>query len=497
MSIISNAWKVNLRKLSYIGIISVFFAAIFEAFGDVAPKYFLGNYDFGKIEPVWLVLLVFLLNFLFFSLFQKRKKEGIFFPKTVLIRKNILMIGVIGIIDSSCTVLFFYGLKFSNAINGTIFGSTEILFGVFLSVVFLQERIKKFETIPIILILTGSVIIPIMMTHQFTAPSPLNHNVSEDSLMFGNVLIVVASLVMSFGVICYKKIPEDISTRKTIQSVSLFGFLFMSIIAFIFAIPIDVSLIYFSDVMAILFMAVIGFGLPVIFYLIGIRKIGAIKTVIIFSSTTAFGIIFSNLILSEVVQIENIISVVLIIVGGVYVIDYESFSAYYIISFFTSCVFALLLYRLRFVGMGDVFAIISIAAILPVHYEFVMISIISTTLALIIVVFVTVLYNFTLNVMDLMSTKRKSLFSEFVGESLYRKFLAVFFIHRKRRYEKFVISGEKHYPAIPRNRSFVLISRNKEISQTGGFVQNAPPFVVFMMIGIVLLLFPDLSGFFI
>ncbi|MDH5666073.1 MAG: hypothetical protein OEY10_07245, partial [Nitrosopumilus sp.] len=101
------------------------------------------------------------------------------------------------------------------------------------------------------------------------------------------------------------------------------------------------------------------------------------------------------------------------------------------------------------------------------------------------------------NTVDMMSTKRKSLFSEFVGESLYRKFLAVFFIHRKRRYEKFVILSENQYPAIPRNRSFVLISRNKEISQTGGFVQNAPPFVVFMMIGIVLLLFPDLSGFFI
>ena len=178
--------------------------------------------------------------------------------------------------------------------------------------------------------------------------------------------------------------------------------------------------------------------------------------------------------------------------GGLYVIDYESFSAYHVISFFTSCIFAILLYRIKFVGMGDVFAIISIAAILPVHYEFVMISIISTIPALIIVVFVTVLYNFTLNTVDMMSTKRKSLFCEFEGEFLYRKFLAVFFIHRKRRYEKFVILSENQYPAIPRNRSFVLISRNKEISQTGGFVQNTPPFVLFMMVGIVLLLFPEI-----
>ena len=182
--------------------------------------------------------------------------------------------------------------------------------------------------------------------------------------------------------------------------------------------------------------------------------------------------------------------------GMLYVIDYETFSAYHVISFFTSCVFALLLYRMKFVGMADVFGIISIAAILPVHYEFIMIPILGTILALIIVVFATVLYNFTLNVADMMSAKRKSLFSEFVGESLYRKILAVFFIHRKRGYERFVISGENQYPIIPRNRSFVLISRNKEISpqMEGGFVQNAPPFVLFMMIGIVLMLLPEIMN---
>ena len=180
--------------------------------------------------------------------------------------------------------------------------------------------------------------------------------------------------------------------------------------------------------------------------------------------------------------------------GMLYVIDYETFSAYHVISFFTSCVFALLLYRMKFVGMADVFGIISIAIILPVHYEFVMVPILGTILALILVVFSTILYNFILNVIDMIHPKRKSLFSEFQGESLYRKLFAVFFIHRRRGYEKFVISSENQYPAIPKNRSFVLISRNKEISpqMERGFMQNAPPFVLFMMIGMVFLLFPEI-----
>jgi len=193
-------------------------------------------------------------------------------------------------------------------------------------------------------------------------------------------------------------------------------------------------------------------------------------------------------------KIPDVLWVVFAGIGGiVHVIDYESFTAYHVISFFTSCVFAFLLYRMKFVGMADMFGIISISVILPVHYEFVMVPILGTILALIIVVFVNVLYNVILNVTDMISAKRKSLFCEFAGESFYRKLLAVFFIHRKRGYEKFVISSENQYPAIPKNRSFVLISRNKEISpqMEGGFVQNAAPFILFMMIGLVLLLLPE------
>ena len=179
-------------------------------------------------------------------------------------------------------------------------------------------------------------------------------------------------------------------------------------------------------------------------------------------------------------------------VGAIlYVTDYQSFSAYHVITFFTSCFFGFVLYRLKFVGMADMFGIISIVAILPVHYEFVMIPILTTILALILVISATLLYNVLLNTMDMIS-KRRKLFDGFTGEPIYRKFLAFFFIHRKRGYERFVISAESQYPAIPKNRSFVLISRSKEISQIGGLVHNAPPFAVFMMIGMILLLLPEI-----
>jgi len=192
-------------------------------------------------------------------------------------------------------------------------------------------------------------------------------------------------------------------------------------------------------------------------------------------------------------KIPDVIWVVFAGTGGVmYLFDYQDISAYHVLSFVTSYFFGFMLYRFRFVGMADLFGIISISVILPVHYTFVMVPILGTILALVLAVLIVTIYNVSLNLMDIIS-KRK-LFDDFPKEPFYRKCLAIFCIHRKRKYEKFVISAEKYYPIMPRNKSFSLISINKEISQVGKFVQNTPPFVVFMMIGMVLLLLPEIVG---
>ena len=199
-------------------------------------------------------------------------------------------------------------------------------------------------------------------------------------------------------------------------------------------------------------------------------------------------------------KIPDVLWVVGVSIGGLmYIFDYQntlsSSSAYHVISFLTSCFFGFMLYRFRFVGMADLFAIITISVILPVHYEFVMTPIAATVLALVLVVISVTVYNVLLNTIDLIS-KRRLPFENFSKEPIYRKVFAYFSIHKKRRYEKYVIISEKYYPIIPKNKSFVLMARNKVVSHVEAegmlFVQNASPFVLFMMVGIVLLLLPEI-----
>lgn len=65
----------------------------------------------------------------------------------------------------------------------------------------------------------------------------------------------------------------------------------------------------------ILVMSVAGTGMSTLFFLMGLKLIGAVRTVLLYSTTSVFGILFSGVFLSEVVTYTDIISVVLVLSG--------------------------------------------------------------------------------------------------------------------------------------------------------------------------------------
>ena len=197
------------------------------------------------------------------------------------------------------------------------------------------------------------------------------------------------------------------------------------------------------------------------------------------------------------VKTRKIPDVVWMIFGGLgtilYVFDDVTF--YEILSMVTTGTIAILLYLYKITGTGDVFAIISMAVILPVHYGFVMMPIAVLAVSFFLVVIFVILYNVSLNVSDMMQSKKK-IFSEF-NEPKYRKIFAFFTIHRKRRFERFVIPAEKSISITPNTKSFVLSSRKSfdnlqmEPNDTM-FVQSIPPLIAYMFGVAVFLLLPEI-----
>ena len=198
------------------------------------------------------------------------------------------------------------------------------------------------------------------------------------------------------------------------------------------------------------------------------------------------------------VKSRKIPDVIWLIFGGIgavlYAWDYDGVTPYHVITIFTSIFAGMMLWRWKIAGSADAFAILAMAVILPVHYEFVMMPIMVLVTAFFLVVIFVTLYNVSLNVFDIIRSRKMDIFSEF-SEPRYKKTFAFFAVHKKRRFEKFVIPTENSMHLTHNIKSFVFLSsrnkvkRDNQLLQSNEmYVQNIPPLTAYMFgVGLFLL----------
>jgi len=206
------------------------------------------------------------------------------------------------------------------------------------------------------------------------------------------------------------------------------------------------------------------------------------------------------------VKSRMIPDVIWIVFGGIgavlYAWDYDSITSYHVIAIITSVFVGIVLWRWKITGLADAFAVIVMAVILPVHYEFVMMPIVILVTAFFLVVMFVTVYNVSLNLSDVLRSRKINIFSEFKSESRHKKAFAFFAVHRKRKYEKFVIPTESSMRIMPDVKSFVFLSsRDKVMSDSqlqsnGMYVQSVPPLIIYMFGVAVFLLLPEIMSMF-
>ena len=201
------------------------------------------------------------------------------------------------------------------------------------------------------------------------------------------------------------------------------------------------------------------------------------------------------------VKSRKIPDVIWLIFGGIgavlYAWDYDGVTSYHVITIFTSVFAGMMLWRWKIAGLADAFAILAMAVILPVHYGFVMMPIMILVTAFLLVVILVILYNVSLNISDIIRSRKMNVFSEF-SESKYKKAFAFLTIHKKRKYEKFVIPAENFISITPGSKSFVFLSsrnkvkRNNQLESNEMYVQNVPPLISYMFGVALFLLLPEI-----
>jgi len=204
--------------------------------------------------------------------------------------------------------LFFFGLSNTSASDSSILVNGEVLFSILLAMIFFNEKLIKREIIAIILVLFGIVI---LTTNMHFSNSFLELNI-------GNILIVGSTLFWALDNNISKIISKTIHIPKIIVLKSLIGgsllFILTMIIFGIKEFEIDIFHIPY-----LVFAGSMGFGASLFFFLNSLKRIGTVKTMLLFSTSSIFGMIFATIFLNENITIYQIIAVA-VILGGCYLV---------------------------------------------------------------------------------------------------------------------------------------------------------------------------------
>ena len=207
--------------------------------------------------------------------------------------------------------LFFYGLSNTSASDSSILINGEVIFSILLAVVFFNEKLIKREIIALILVLVGIVILTTNMQFLSSSNSFVEFNI-------GNILIVGSTLFWALDNNMSKILSKTIHIPKIIVLKTLIGgsLLFILTITVFGIAEFDVDIIHMPY---LVFAGSLGFGASLFFFLHSLKRIGTVKTMLLFSTSSIFGMIFATIFLNENITIYQIIAVA-VILGGCYLV---------------------------------------------------------------------------------------------------------------------------------------------------------------------------------
>ncbi len=259
----------------------------------------------NTINPVLLSSLIYLII-------------GIFLTIIIKITKNSIKVHIHSLklifLDSICgavigPILFFYGLKLTNASIASILINAEFLFSILLAIIILKEKHGRTANLGIIFIFVGLIILNVKID---------NLDFFQNNNFIGNMLIMGATIFWALdNNISRIVLQKDTPIIKIIQIKSLIGGLLSFAIISISNISLTINIFQIPN---LLFLSLGGFAGSLFLFLKGMKEIGTIKSVMIFSTSSVFGIIFALIFLKESIESWRVILSLLVIIPGIYLI---------------------------------------------------------------------------------------------------------------------------------------------------------------------------------
>jgi drug/metabolite transporter (DMT)-like permease len=286
-------------RLGYILIIGA--AALAGLVHSIAkPMLSVSTTNIVEIHPLTLAAVIFIINGLFFTPLRRNKA-----PEAKITRRKILLLALIGIAEVSAIITYFSGLKETTAVNASILANGEIMFSVIVAAIIFREKLQRKEFFPFSLIIAGAAALPV-------GYDIYQHGMAFSSLVFGDLLVLLSGLFYALDINMSKYASDRIDARRITQITSFVGGGFAIFLIFILQIPYNISL---SHIPNIAIIGIFGTGLSTFFFLIALRLIGAIRSILLYSSTSVFGMVFASILLHENITGTNVISIFVVSFG--------------------------------------------------------------------------------------------------------------------------------------------------------------------------------------
>lgn len=277
-----------------------YFSAVLSAlcFGSVTT---LAKPTLDAINPLVLTCIVYLISAITLTPATLHKK-------TSFQRKDLLMILGISLAGSVIApLLFFHGLHMTSASNTAVLSNVEIVFTVIIAILFFKEKINRIGYVGLSMVTVGAMVV---------TSSP---KISESyfNLDIGSIFVIGSSLFWAIDNNVSKIITKRVDILKIAQLKSAIGGTILLVVVFATSIPV---LVPASEIPFVLLLGTVGFALSLFFFLKSLHIIGIVKTIVIFATSSVFGLIFAVLFLHEQVSIFQIIAICVMILG-IYLIN--------------------------------------------------------------------------------------------------------------------------------------------------------------------------------
>jgi len=285
-----------MNKSTIIGYTSALLAAIL--FGSVPA---IAKPVISNINVLLLSSIAYLIAAITFTPIARK-------TKTVLAKKDYIILVAISICGAAAApYLYFLGLQQSSAADTSLLSNVEIMFTVLFGLLFFKERLRPVGFISVALVLSGVVII----TTNLQFSGSLLH------LNAGHFFILGSMVLWALDNNLSRIIATRIDTARLVQLKSVIGGLILLSTVFLLGIPLDIKT---SQIPQVILLSAIGFGGSLYFFLQSLKRIGTIRTIMIFSMASVFGLIFASVFLHEQISAYQA-GAIAIMLAGIYLIN--------------------------------------------------------------------------------------------------------------------------------------------------------------------------------